>query len=173
MLKTIPELREAVVHPGSEASPIGRPVTTIRIDLKQIEQLKFEAKTQGGFTIFSDEPTQRGGTNFAPSSLNYFVFGAASCFLSQMTKVCIIKNLRVDGIEITARGHVDRTKRKFTDFVYDVRLTGSETKENITELLYKAEEMCFVHQTLKDAIPVTSNVSSNGLAVATHTLGPN
>lgn len=174
MLKTIPELRDAVVNPkaADPASSGGPSITTVRVDLRHVEQLKFEARTHDGFSIYSDEPTIRGGTNFAPSSLNYFVFGAASCFLSQMTKVCIMKNLKVDSIEITARGHVDRRKRKFTEFIYDVRLTGSEARDNLTDLLHLSEEMCFVHQTLKDAIPLTSNVSLNGNPVASHRLEP-
>ncbi len=171
-MKTIPELRDAVVKNEEGRSKLGQPITTVRVDLKHIEQTKLEAKA-GGFTIQIDEPAERGGTNTAPAPLNYFIMGAASCFLMQLVKVSMMKNLNVDGIEVIARGHLERVKkRKFTDIIYDITLIGSESPGNATELLHQAEEMCFVHQTLKDAIPVTSNMSLNGTPLTSHTLGP-
>lgn len=171
-MKTIPSLRDALLKTREEGAQYAQPISTIRIDLRQVEQVRFEADSRGGFTVLIDEPVERGGTNSAPSPLHYFVIGAASCFLSQLTKAAIKKNLKVDEIQITARGHVDREKRKFIDIIYDVMLTGSESPENATELLYTAENSCFVHQTLKDAIPVTSKLILNGNSVTSHTLGP-
>ncbi|MGH2510623.1 MAG: OsmC-related (seleno)protein [Ktedonobacteraceae bacterium] len=155
-----------------QRAKLGKDIGTIRIDVKHLEQMHHEA-TLEGFTLSVDEPKQRGGTNTGPSPLTYFLMGAASCFLTQMARATIIRDFKIDTMEITARAHVDRAKvRKFVDVIYDIRLTGMETKEGAIQLLHEAEEMCFVHQTLKDAIPITSNLSLNGTQIATHTLGP-
>lgn len=86
-----------------------------------------------------------------------------------------MRDLKIGTLEMTARGHVDLAKvgGHMTDVIYDVRLTGSENKEKLVEVLHEAEGMCFVHQTLKRAIPITANISLNGTDVTSHTVGPN
>ncbi|MGI0080024.1 MAG: OsmC-related (seleno)protein [Nitrososphaerales archaeon] len=171
-MKTIPELREAVLKLDEQRGRMPRDVTTIRIDVRNLEQMHLEGLLEG-FSVSVDEPPQRGGTNAGPSPLHYFLLGAASCFLTQMARVAIIKEMKIDSMEITARAHADRAKsRRFIDMIYDIRATGTETKDKTIELLHQAEEMCFVHNTLKSVIPMTSNLSLNGTQIATHTLGP-
>lgn len=171
-MKTIPGLRDTVVQMDKIRTQLGREVGTVRVDVKNMEQLRHEGRVEG-FTLVVDEPRERGGTGTAPSPLNYFLFGAASCFLNQLVRAAIISDLKIETMEITARAHFDRAKtRKFIDLTYDVMLTGSESKENSADLLHKAEEMCYVHQTLKDVIPLTSNLFLNGAQVASNTLRP-
>ena len=151
---------------------LGRDVGTKRVDIKQVEQLRHEASAHG-FNLTIDEPEERGGTHKGLDPLGYFITGAASCFLNQFARTVIIRDLNVDTLEMTARAHYDMAKtRDFSDFIYDVRLTGKESKENVTELLYEAESRCFVHNTLKKAIPLTSNVYLNGELITSHTIGP-
>ncbi|MHB8567755.1 MAG: OsmC-related (seleno)protein [Nitrososphaerales archaeon] len=171
-MKVIPEQRDLLIKLGQERSKIGQDVGTIRVDLKQIEQLHHEAKNSV-YTIQVDEPKERGGTGLAPAPLGYFLLGAVSCFSMQMARTAIERNYKIDDIEITARAHYDRGKlRKFLDLIYDVNLVGSESKENVIDLLYESEKLCFVHQTLKDCIPLTSNVILNGTQLVSHSLGP-
>jgi putative redox protein len=171
-MKTVPQLKDTVIKLEEQRPTIGNNIGTVRVDVKNVEQVRNEAILRG-FSVTVDEPVERGGTNSGPGSLNYFVLGAASCFLTQMVKVSMIKNLKIDSMEITARAHTDTVKtRKFLDVIYDVRMTGDEAKEKLVDLLHEAEDRCFVHQTLKSSIPLTSNLSLNGTQIASHTLGP-
>ncbi len=170
-MKTIPELSEAVLRLEDQRSKLGRQIGTVRIDLRNEEQMRHEAKAHD-FILMVDEPPERGGTNMGLHPLGYFVLGCASCFLTQLARTTIIRNYKIDTLEMTALAHYDRGElRRFTDIVYNVRLTGSETKEKAIRLLHEAEERCFVHQTLKFALPLTSNLSLNGEDIASHTVG--
>ena len=172
-MRTIPKLKDVVVErEKTRVASIGRDIGTKRADIKNIEHLRHEAKAHG-FTLVVDEPPERGGTHKGLDPLGYFVVGAASCFLNQFARVIMIRDLKIDDLEITARAHYDMAKtRDFIDFIYDVRLKGSETDENVKGLLLEAEKRCFTHKTLGKAIPMTSNVSLNGALVTSHTIGP-
>lgn len=151
----------------------GKAIGTVRVDLKNLDHLHHEGKTEG-FTLNVDEPKERQGTGSGPSPLAYFLFGAASCFLNQMVHVADYNKFRIDGVDIVARAHFDRAgSRKFIDFTYDVSLTSPESKEKSIELLNLAEERCYIHQTLKSTLPLTSNLTLNGMRVMSHTVGPN
>lgn len=175
-MKVIPELLETIVKTQfideADIVKLGNGVGTVRVDVRNVEQLKHEAKCRD-FNLTVDEPPERGGTNTGLNPLGYFLLGGASCFLNQLVKVAMVNKLNLDSLEITARGHIKRTGgREFTDIIYDVRLVGSESDENLKDLLYEGEKRCYVHQTLKKAIPLTTNLSLNGKLVTSHTLGP-
>ncbi|HUI86963.1 MAG TPA: OsmC family protein [Nitrososphaerales archaeon] len=173
-MKVIPELKQKIIEFDQMRSKGPQEIGTIRTDLRNVEHLHHEAKLRE-FTVTIDEPEKNGGTNTGPNPFGYFLIGAAACFFNQIAKVAIMKDLKVDTLEMTARGHVDLAKvgGHMTDIVYDVRLTGAETKEKLVDMLTEAEGMCFVHQTLKRAIPITANISMNGADVTSHTVGPN
>jgi uncharacterized OsmC-like protein len=170
-MKVVPELRDAVVRMDEQRKVPGKEITTVRIDLRTLEQLHHEAKAEG-FTVHIDEPKERGGTATGCSPLHHFVIGAASCFLTQMARLTIVKNLKIDSMEILARAHADRKSREFLDMIYDIKMTGSENKEEVIKLLHESEALCFVHQTLKKVIPLTSNLTFNGELLTTSALGP-
>lgn len=172
-MKIIPELKETLVKFDQGRTKGGQERGTLRTDLKNIEHLHHEA-TLREFTVTIDEPPKNGGTNTGPNPLGYFLIGAAACFFNQVAKVVIIRDLKVDTLEMTARMHVDLAKPggHITDLIYDVKLSGTEDKTKLEEMLHEAEGMCFVHQTLKRAIPLTSNINMNGADVTSHTLSP-
>lgn len=150
-------------------------VGTIRVDLKHVEHLNLQgfAKEGGNFTVEIDEPPERDGYGKGPTPLNYFLIGAASCLMMQYAKIAVIEGLDVDSLEATARGHTDRRiDGYFTDFIFDVRMTGSESEERIKEVAKESERLCFVHNTLKRAVPVITNVMLNDKVVYTSNMGP-
>lgn len=179
-MKVIPELKETLVKtqfvPQDQRTKIGRNVGTVRVDIKNVEQLRHVAESRE-FKYEIDEPPERGGTNAGLNPLGFFLIGAASCFLNQLVKVAIVEDLKLDNMEVTARGHYNLHTGggiyEFTDIVYDVKMDGSESKESLEELLKKGEDRCFVHNTLKKAIPLTTNISLNGKPLLSHTVGPN
>jgi uncharacterized OsmC-like protein len=147
----------------------------IRVDLKHVEHLNFQgiAKEGGNFTVEIDEPPERDGYGRGPTPLNYFLLGAGSCLLMQWAKLAAIEDLKIENLAGIARGHTDRRiDGYFTDFVFDIRMDGTESEERIREVARESERYCFVHNTLKRAVPVTTNVTLNGKLVYTSAMGP-
>lgn len=186
-MKSIPESLEKYVkdqYSDTEENPIVGRKVTFRADVRNLEQLKHEAKSSNdshhSFNFRIDEPHGRGGTNSGLHPLGYFLIGAASCFLNQLVKAAVYMKLDLDSIEVTVVGHAKTSSHayqasgihEFTDFVYDIRATGSENNETLSGFLNEGENRCFVHQTLKKAIPLTSRLFLNGEQVLSHTLGP-
>jgi uncharacterized OsmC-like protein len=164
-VKLIPDLTVRVLELEQRRTKLGGDIGTVRVDLRNVEQLRFQAHSEG-FEVVVDEPTQRGGTNKGLHPLGYFILGAASCFLTQFARVAIIRKLKIDTMEMTARAHYDRTKlRRFTDIIYDVRLTGDESRKKVLDLLHEAENRCFAHQSLRQSVPLTTNLSLNGTLI--------
>jgi uncharacterized OsmC-like protein len=148
---------------------------TIRIDLKHVEHLNFQgfAKEGGNFTVEIDEPPERDGYGRGPTPLNYFLIGAGSCLLMQWAKLATIEDLDIDSLEAIVRGHTDRRiDGYFTDFVFDISMTGGEPPEKIKQVARESERLCFVHNTLKRAVPVTTHVKLNNQVIYTSELHP-
>jgi uncharacterized OsmC-like protein len=148
---------------------------TIRIDLRHVEHLNFQGivKEGGNFVLEIDEPPQRDGYGKGPTPLNYFLIGAGSCLLMQWAKLALIEDLDIDNLEAIVLGHTDRrVDGYFTDFVFDINMTGNESPEKIKHVAKESERLCFVHNTLKRAVPVTTNVMLNSQVVYTSKLGP-
>ncbi len=150
-------------------------VGTIRVDLKHVEHLNFQAiaREGGNFTVEIDEPPERDGHGRGPTPLNYFLIGAGSCLLMQWAKIAVIEGLNIDNLAAIARGHTDRRiDGYFTDFVFDIKMDGKESEERIRQVAKESERFCFAHNTLKRAVPVTTNVTLNGKLVYASTSDP-
>jgi uncharacterized OsmC-like protein len=138
-----------------------------RIDLRRVSHLKFEAR-KGSFKFLVDEPAERGGTNKAPNPLAYFIAGAASCLLNQYATLAIARDLQLDDIQLTARGHFDRRLGgAFEEVVYDIKLKSAARQESVVSLAKEAERMCYAHNTLKKAgVKMVTNLYLNGRQLA-------
>jgi uncharacterized OsmC-like protein len=138
-----------------------------RVDLTRVSHLKFEARKRG-FRFFVDEPAERGGTDRAPNPLAYFIAGAASCLLNQYATLAIARDIELDDIQLTARGHFDRRiGGAFEEVVYDLKLKSPSSPESIINLSKEAERMCYAHNTLKKAgVKMVTNLFLNGERLA-------
>jgi len=134
-----------------------------RVDLRRVDHLKVEAR-KSHFVFYADEPAERGGTDQGPNPLAYFIAGAASCLMNQFLTDAIYRGVKLEGVELSARGHFDRTMGgSFKEIIYDLRLTSPASKESILSLAKEAEGMCYAHQTLKKAgVNMTTNILLNG-----------
>jgi putative redox protein len=137
-----------------------------RVDLKRVDHLKLEASKRG-FTFYVDEPVERGGTDTGPNPLAYFIAGAASCLINQFLTDAIYREVDLQNVEMTARGHFNRKLGgSFSDIIYDLKLTSPSSKESILSLAKEAEEMCYAHQTLKKGgVKLTTNIFLNGTQI--------
>jgi uncharacterized OsmC-like protein len=134
-----------------------------RIDIRRVRHLKFEAR-KWNFKFVIDEPADRGGTDDGPNPLAYFIAGAASCLANQYAVLAIARDIRLDDIQLTARGHFDRRiGGAFEDVVYDLKLESPASAESILALSKEAERMCYAHNTLKKAgVKMVTNLYLNG-----------
>jgi uncharacterized OsmC-like protein len=134
-----------------------------RIDLRRIDHLTLEARKRD-FTFTVDEPPERGGLDKGPNPLAYFLAGAASCLVNQYLTDAIYRGVKIDSIELAARGHFDRRMGgAFTEMIYDIRLASPSPREEISSLAREAEDMCYAHNTLKKAgVKMTTNIYLNG-----------
>jgi len=172
-VRTIPELEPAAAqHIAGRSGTIG----AVRVDLRHVTHLQFRAlANQGGadFALIVDEPPGRGGANAGPSPLQYFLGGAVSCLLTQYAKLTIARGLAVEDLGATNRGHIHYVvDGRFVDMVVEVRLTGTASREAVETLAREAERHCYVVNTLKAAIPLTTRVTYNGEEIAVLTSAP-
>ena len=138
-----------------------------RVDLRRVDHLTLEARKRD-FRFTVDEPEERGGKDRGPNPLAYFISGAASCLVNQFLTDAIFREVKLENVELSARGHFDRRLGgAFTEIIYDVRLTSPASREAIVSLAEEAENMCYAHQTLKKAgVKMTTNIFLNGKQIA-------
>jgi len=134
-----------------------------RVDLHRIAHLTLEARKRD-FTFLVDEPAERGGMDRGPNPLAYFMAGAAACLMNQYLTDAIYRDVKLDDIELVARGHFDRRMGgSFTEMAYDIKLSSPSSRERVSSLVKEAQDMCYAHNTLKKAgVRITTNVYLNG-----------
>jgi len=133
-----------------------------RVDIRRVKHLKFEAR-KGRFRFTIDEPPERGGTDEAPNPLAYFIAGAASCLMNQYAVLAIARDVPIDDLTITARGHFDRVLGgSFKEIIYDLRISSEASRKTILDLSREAERMCYAHNTLSKAgVKMVTNLFLN------------
>lgn len=151
------------VRKRHEANDEGFLFGSERVDLRRVNHLKLEAKKRK-FAFVIDEPAERGGTDEGPNPLAYFIAGAASCLANQYLTDAIFRGVKLEDMELTARGHFDRRMGgAFSEIIYDIRLKSPSPKEAIVSLSKEAEDMCYAHNTLKKAgVKMSTNLFLNG-----------
>ncbi len=166
-MRTRPELVEIAVNHllTGRSGTIG----TIRVDAAQVEQLRYEVTPHphAHHRLIVDEPRERGGTDAGPSPLQFFLTGALTCLLNQIVKLLLARKFAIETVSGTLRGRVHyRVDGGFTDLVYDVHLTGEASDDALKTLTADAERYCYVHNTLRNAVPMTVRLYRNGRQVA-------
>mgnify|MGYP001626194997 CR=1 FL=1 len=127
----------------------------VRVDLEHLEDLHLRAMTvdNGKHEFDIDEPQERGGTDLAPAPLPFFLAGASSCFLMQCVKLTIVNQLALNDVKMSAIGRFDRRRGGgFEEIIYELRITGSEPREKVVEMVREAEKMCYASNTLKHSV---------------------
>jgi uncharacterized OsmC-like protein len=81
----------------------------------------------------------------------------------------MVDGLKLESLRMKICGTIaDQKPRRFTDVVYEVNITSSESDETIKELALRAAEDCYVTNTLKRACRVTGIVVHNGTKIDEH-----
>lgn len=149
---------------------------THRVDVEHLEHLTCEIRTRGGprqYTLVSDEPRDRGGLEKGAAPLQYFLAGAGSCLLTHYARLAIVQDIALDALALSSVGHIDRSlDGAFTDIIFEVRIVSKEPNDRIVGLASEAEKHCFVSNTLKMAIPMTTKIYKNDVLLRTFESGP-
>jgi len=172
-MRTRPDLVEVAVRHLSHGRDGS--LGTVRVDARQEEQLRYivTPRASAGHTLVVDEPAERGGTGAGPTPLEYFLTGALACLMNQYIKLALARHLAVENLRATARAHIHyAVDGALRDIIYDLYLEGTEAAEAITALARDAERYCYIHNTLKPALPMTVRVTYNGACVVDRTTGP-
>jgi uncharacterized OsmC-like protein len=91
----------------------------------------------------------------------------------QYASLAIAQELPIENMKIMVRGHMQRDlPRAFTDMIFEVRLEGGASTEQVANLARDASVRCFVENTLGKAIPITTEVYLNKEKVLTLNRSP-
>jgi len=145
-----------------------------RVEIEVIEGLEYRAGNPheaGRMRI--GEPADRGGTGEGSSPLSHVLAGAASCLLNQF-----IRNSLVDGLPVRFTGAA--TKGEFSRAVgggferitTEIRGEGELSDAQARALLERAEQLCYIHVTLRKAVQMTTVLVIDGRLVAQSQTGP-
>ncbi len=133
-----------------------------RVDIFHVEHERFQCKVRK-FEFFVDEPPERGGTDQAPNPLAYFLAAAGSCYLMHCARLAMVNGLEIDALSATVLGRFNRRLGGgFTEIVFDLRVEGRESVDEVVNLAKTAQQLCYAHNTLSKAAKVTTNVFVNG-----------
>ncbi len=145
----------------SEKDGLAQVKAVVRLEGVHEGDVKHRIKTEG-FEFFSDEPPERGGTNTGPGPLSYFMGGALACLMNQYVRVAAIEDLDIEDFKVNARAHFEmKVRGSFTDIFYDIHIKSKEDADKIRGLSKKAEDYCYVHNTLLKAVSVKTNLYLN------------
>ena len=139
-----------------------------RIAIEVDEGLRYNATRAGEarFVTVVDEPTERGGTGMGEGPLTHFLIGAGSCLLNQYIRVAVAEGLDVTFTSMNVRGDARRdVGGRFEHFQQELFAEGTASEEAMARLAERAEGLCYVHNTLKDAVKITTVVHLNGQEV--------
>lgn len=130
----------------------------------------------GVFELYCDEGSSIGGTDTAPAPLSYLAAGIAFCLLTHLKGYADVEKLRVTSIRIEQRmkfqsripgmtvdagvgNQMEGLSKGVETFVL---IETDEAPEVIALMVEAAEKACMAAQTVISAVPMSTNVISNG-----------
>ena len=120
-----------------------------------------------------DEPPERGGTGSGESPLSHFLTGAGSCLLNQYIRVAVAEGLDVTFTSMNVRGDARRdVSGGFEHIQQELFAEGTVSEDAMARLAERAEGLCYVHNTLKGAVKITTVVHLNGQEVVRRVSNP-
>lgn len=169
---TFRHIVEDMIHKLGEATEPGQTLGTTRADVKLIAQQYQEAKV-GKFTLACDEPLPLGGTDKAPTPLEFFMASIGFCENVMFTRHAALLNLQFDSLETSVRGHWDRkgqyaiggSEPSFKDVSVETKVTTKEPVEKVVEVTRRTHKGCPMHATIVKAMKVTDKLFVNGKEV--------
>lgn len=124
---------------------------------------------RGHFTLHSDEPIALLGTDTAVSPAEYILKGLAACYTVTLASLAASRNIPLDqirltlGFDIDLSGFlgIDDTVRKGAQgLTVSVEIDSPDTpREQLEDLVQALQKTSPIHDTLANAVPVTTHLA--------------
>jgi uncharacterized OsmC-like protein len=112
--------------------------------------------------IVVDEPTERGGSGLGPAPLGYFLTGVGACLLHQFINISIAERYALEFPKMNVRGDYHRdVGGGYQHIMQEIYAEGTMDQATMAKLAERAEGFCYIHNTLKHAIKMTTVVYLN------------
>ena len=119
----------------------------------------------GTLTLESDQPPFQGGAGTRPGSIQYALFGLASCFTTTFVSVAAVEGLPLDEVRAIAEFDMNLSKTlglADLPIIEEVRVTlkvrSPAPRQTIEAVARLAEERCPAVYCLTNPIPLTARV---------------
>jgi uncharacterized OsmC-like protein len=126
-----------------------------RIEIEVVDGLEYRAKNphEAGMMRIG-EPAARGGTGEGSSPLSHMLAGAAGCLLNQFIRVTV-----ADGLPLRFTGLERITTEVRGEGSLGEGPTGDAAAQDLVE---RAEELCYIHVTLRRTLQMTTVLMLDG-----------
>jgi len=120
--------------------------------------------TAGKHEAYVDQPEAMGGTDTAPTPLDYVFIALGGCLVTIAKIVAGQKKINLRGVEVDVTGTLDlevlrgqntEDRAGFESFVANVKIDADLTEEEKKEFLEEVDRRCPVSDNLMYATPVT------------------
>jgi uncharacterized OsmC-like protein len=124
-----------------------------------------------GFKIFSDEPSEVGGTNKYPRPTEYIIAGVALCEMAMLVGSAADLDVKLNDIELRAKAICENGAMYdipgspppgFLEVVFDLMINTDSEPSKVKELVRLAEKRCPGYNTLVNPVKVSTNITLNG-----------
>jgi putative redox protein len=147
----------------------------IRCETWLVEDQHSKAKA-GVHILDGDEPQDRGGTNRGPAPLEYLLASLGLCQQTMIARNLVLLNLSVESVRIELKGYFDRrgghieniTPRGVEEIRLKVLFESPEVAETIRRVMDAVELQCYVFNTLRRAVAISTEVFLNGERILQH-----
>ena len=158
--KTIQGLKAAVAANGALAKAVFRATT-----ISEADALSTESQIRS-FTVRLDEPLELGGTDTGPNPVEALLAALGSCQAIVYRAYASVLGLRLDRVEVEAKGHLDvrglldaaPVAAGFERVTFTTRVASPEPPEKLRELSRIVEAHCPVLDTLRTPVVVSGTV---------------
>ena len=127
----------------------------------KVEQIGVSA-SQGSardHKVVIDRPVEKEGSNQGPMGGELFLTGVGGCFMSNLLAAIRARESKASNVVLNISSRVGGSPVKFTDIT--VRVSAEQVgQEELEKLVVIAERGCIVVNSIKDAIPVTFQVTA-------------
>jgi uncharacterized OsmC-like protein len=171
-------IREGLARRSAKEDPAGLRGLD-RIEVEVIEGLEYRAwnpHESGRMRI--GEPVARGGAGEGSSPLSHVLAGAAACLLNQFIRVAVADGLPLRFTRATSRAEFSRAVgggfERITTVVNGQGSLGegSAGDDAARTLVERAEQLCYIHVTLRRAVEMTTVLVLDGREHARSVTGP-
>lgn len=145
-----------------------------RVEINVLEGLEYEARNPHEAGVLRvGEPVERGGLGVGSSPLSLVLAGATSCLMNQFIRSAVADDVPVRITGASAKGEFSRViGGGFERITVEMQGEGVLSPEMAHAYVQKAEELCYIHVTLRRAVLMTTVLVLDGQEIARNVTGP-